>query len=672
MNTSVKIIPKTTAWAILAFVFMSTLFISGSANAQLSRSQLDQLQKRAQAEDWTFEIGENPATQQSLDNLCGLKEPENWRENASFDPCTPKRELPEYFDWRDSGYCTPIRNQSSCGSCWAFGSVGPLESNILRVDGLEVDLSEQWLVSCNSEGWGCDGGWFAHDYHQFKTDPCGGTGAVYESDFPYTATDEACNCPYEHHFTIDSWSYIGGSSTVPAPDAIKQAILDHGPVSVAVIVTSAMQGYSGGVFNAPATGSVNHAVVLVGWDDSQGTNGVWFMRNSWGTGWGEDGYMRIEYGVADIGYGACYVEYSGVDKLAIEYVSEPPEFVIPGEQHSFQVSVEGIYGGQPMSQSGTLHYSINGEAYQTSAMTEIEANLYEAKLPALECYDFIDYYVSAVEASGDTIYSPVGMNPYSAVATTEVVDVFSDDFETDQGWVVTGNAVDGQWNRGIPVNYGRGDPVSDYDGSGQCYLTDNYAGNSDVDDGSTILTSPIFDLSESEAIIKYARWYSNSYGADPYNDQMQVYVSNDAGQNWVLVENIGPVEQSSGGWYTNTFWVSDLVTPSSQMQLRFNASDLSSGSVVEAAVDAVEVKTLLCGPQYVCGDVNADEIVDVSDAVYIVNFAFAGGPAPDPIEAGDVTCDLTVDVSDAVFIINFAFSSGFMPCDTDGDGEPDC
>jgi putative hemolysin len=92
------------------------------------------------------------------------------------------RELPSYLNWCDLGGCTSIKSQGSCGSCWAFGTVVPLESAILIKDGVEVDLSEQWLVSCNSDGWSCSGGWFAHNYHQWKTDPCGDSGAVLEEN----------------------------------------------------------------------------------------------------------------------------------------------------------------------------------------------------------------------------------------------------------------------------------------------------------------------------------------------------------------------------------------------------------------------------------------------------------------------------------------------------------
>jgi len=276
----------------------------------LSDADIAALQKQGVQEGWTFSVSKNPATEQSLSQLCGLVVPDIWWVGASFDPCLPTTYLPSRFDWRELGGCTPIKNQDGCGSCWAFGTVAPLECNILIRDHKEVDLSEQWLVSCNTNGWGCNGGWFAHDFHQWKMDRFNGTGAVLEQDFPYVARDVSCAGPYRHPYRIDSWRYIGFSQGVPSPESIKQAIMAYGPVSVACAVTEAFGAYSGGVFNADDPhASINHAVALVGWDDNQGEHGVWFLRNSWGPDWGENGYMRIEYGVCKIGYGACYVQY---------------------------------------------------------------------------------------------------------------------------------------------------------------------------------------------------------------------------------------------------------------------------------------------------------------------------------------------------------------------------
>ena len=78
------------------------------------------------------------------------------------------------------------------------------------------------------------------------------------------------------------------------------------------------------------------------------------------------------------------------------------------------------------------------------------------------------------------------------------------------------------------------------------------------------------------------------------------------------------------------------------------------------------------GLPYICGDANSDEGVNVSDAVWIINYVFIGGEPPDPLISGDANCDGSVNVSDAVWVINYVFIGGFEPCDTDGNGEPDC
>ena len=539
---------------------------------------------------------ENLADIYSIDELCGLVEPEDWYVGALFDPCPPRGDLPDDFDWRDEvGGLPPVRNQGSCGSCWAFGTVSSIECTIKIKDGDVVDLSEQWLVSCNQDGYSCSGGWWCHDYYMEngKTDPCGDSGAVMEADFPYTATNAPCNCPYPHEYFIEEWAYVGDPNGVATVDQIKQAIYDYGVVSVAVCVNTAFHDYTGGIFTGPTCSNINHAVALVGWDDNNG-NGYWILRNSWGSNWGEDGYMRIKYGICDVGYRTVRIRYR--DPIRINLPDGVPEAILPGVSETITVQIEEI-ADNFVPGSGKIHYRYDGGTYLNSPLESIGGDLYEATLPPAYCGETPEYYFSAEGVDTGLIYNPY--NAPDVVHTSlvgELTMVMVDDFQSDQGWTVENDPylTDGQWERGVPAGGGdRGDPPTDYDDSGKCYITDNADDNSDVDDGITWLISPSIDLSEGmDARIGYALWYTNNFGNDPNNDLFKVYVSNNDGTDWTLAETIGPA--TSSGWNEYSFIIGDFVTPTSQVKVRFEASDLNDGSVVEAGIDAFSASTFEC------------------------------------------------------------------------------
>ncbi|HRG52703.1 MAG TPA: C1 family peptidase, partial [Bacteroidia bacterium] len=202
--------------------------------------------------------------------------------------------LPASFSWLAQKKCSPVKNQGSCGSCWAFAACGVFESDILRFDNVTRNLSEQWFVNCSQ--YDCDGGWCPADMFKSK-------GAVYETDEPYKQANGTCKSSYPYHEKIMSYKEIG---TQPTTDAIKNAIYTYGPVWVCVNAGSNFNAYSSGVLTKNDAGDINHAVVLVGWDDATSS---WVMRNSWGASWGESGYMRIKYGICKIGYKATYFVY---------------------------------------------------------------------------------------------------------------------------------------------------------------------------------------------------------------------------------------------------------------------------------------------------------------------------------------------------------------------------
>jgi hypothetical protein len=314
------------------FIAATSLANPNSALAQLSGKDIEALRKRGELEGWTFTVGQNGATSYPLHVLCGSRVPTDWNSRWADAGLAPERDLPSSFDWRNyegQNRCTPVRQQGNCGSCWAFAAIGALESAILIEQGPDpnLDLSEEWLVSCTVAGNCMQGGFYGDAFDHLRclwpgADPCADSGAVLEADFPYVSggldpndpnDDTPCLCPYPHQnqYRINRINLVGGLN--PSVSQIKQAILDYGPVPVCVYASPTFHAYTGGVFNQCVDHEPNHNVVLVGWDDNQGTDGVWILRNSWGPNWGENGYMRIEYGCSRVGELAMVVDLMGED-----------------------------------------------------------------------------------------------------------------------------------------------------------------------------------------------------------------------------------------------------------------------------------------------------------------------------------------------------------------------
>lgn len=177
-----------------------------------------------------------------------------------------------------------MKDQSSCGSCWAFSAVGALESAYALKGNTLTTFSEQQLVDC-SWGFGnegCNGGWMDQAFNYLK-----GKDICKTDDFKaYNARDNnACD-----ESKCTSGIRVVGISGVPAGNAdALDAALSHGPVSVAVDASNWSQ-YRGGVFSNCAS-NLNHGVLLVG-----ATADFWIIKNSWGSRWGENGFMNIKRG----------------------------------------------------------------------------------------------------------------------------------------------------------------------------------------------------------------------------------------------------------------------------------------------------------------------------------------------------------------------------------------
>jgi hypothetical protein len=280
--------------------------------------------------------------------------------------------------------------------------------------------------------------------------------------------------------------------------------------------------------------------------------------------------------------------------LTILFPDGLPEYIEPGAPTTITVRIED--GGENyLPGSGALNYSLDGGDFLTADLESVGDDLYQAILPPADCDDLPEYYVSAYGDLGSLVTSPSDA-PVSCydVGVGAIVDVFHDDFESDLGWTVHGDASAGHWERGIPIGGGeRGDPEADYDGSGRCFVTGNQPGDSDVDAGFSYLTSPIVYLYGAEQVrINYALWYTNNFGDNPNRDLFRVYISSDGGSGWTLAETVGP--GSSNGWEEHSIDVPDSMTSTGIISVQFEVSDLDEGSVVEAGIDAFDIQRLDC------------------------------------------------------------------------------
>jgi len=218
------------------------------------------------------------------------------RDSARREADSSVTDPPDSVDWSAKGAVTPVKNQGQCGSCWAFAGVAAIESAWFIAKGQLVSLSEQQLMDCcrYDGGMGCEGGALSEAYKCVIRRH----GICPEQEYPYHAKDvEVCgNCTMA--VTISSYTDVKRTE-----DALVAAVAQQ-PTSVAIEADQpAFQFYSRGVLTGQCGTNYNHAVLAVGYGSLQGIE-YWKLKNSWGAGWGMNGYVLIARNVTQAG-GEC-------------------------------------------------------------------------------------------------------------------------------------------------------------------------------------------------------------------------------------------------------------------------------------------------------------------------------------------------------------------------------
>jgi cathepsin L len=285
--------------------------VEGKAAAQ-RQAKLAALQREMKPE-FTFTIGDTGVlghpelTGAKLPDAASLrKQAEAQHElakKAGF-AALEKGPLPKTLDWLERGKVSSIKCQW-CEDCWAFASAAVMESSIMIHENpsAEPNISEQAIVDCSGAGTCASGGWWA-DVFRYAANK----SLPDEDNYPYAHSDSPCQTVGGPHYGIKIWDFVETNGGDPTVDALKRAIQAHGPIVVAIATTHLFDVYTSGVFNELPndTSCTNHAVVIIGWDDSKH---AWHIKNSWGKCcWGEHGFGWVAYGANHIGYEAIWVE----------------------------------------------------------------------------------------------------------------------------------------------------------------------------------------------------------------------------------------------------------------------------------------------------------------------------------------------------------------------------
>ncbi|CAJ0933494.1 unnamed protein product, partial [Mesorhabditis belari] len=286
--------------------FQSTVLISPTSMKFNSKTRaIDRKAKAARQQKRTGKKHKRDTGEAEVSEVAEEEEPienEEWAEetNTEEEPYDPRIDdkLPEKFDWRDYGVITPVKDQSTCGSCWTFSANGVLEAQHARKHpGELLDLSEQQIMTCVSPDrlHICKGGKSEDVFEYFLNN-----SLVTEAENPYTPSktitprDAGCKKIISPKVKVASHVSLRGSTV----DEIKDALIQDGPISVGVYLNPEFDYYAGGLFDAPCTDheAGGHAMIIVGYGKEDDGTPYWIIKNSWGEDWGEGGYIKWKMG----------------------------------------------------------------------------------------------------------------------------------------------------------------------------------------------------------------------------------------------------------------------------------------------------------------------------------------------------------------------------------------
>lgn len=346
----------------------------------------------------------------------------------------------------------------------------------------------------------------------------------------------------------------------------------------------------------------------------------------------------------------------------VSYPQGLPAFVSPYEENTFQVKLNAIGKTSVVPGTELLHFAVENGGEQVVPLSSLGDGVYEATLPAVNCTDTINWWITTMVNPGNAMKSdPPGAptNTYLALAAIGTDITYREEFEgSTDTWTVTNHPslTSGSWQAADPngtmVSGQQSAPDSDAtSGDGViAFVTQNGSVGgapqiSDVDNGPTMLTSPTIDALDGDALISFAAWFfCDDAGAAGF-DTLTVRASNDDGQSWTTVMDI---TGTGGNWKSHVFRLSDYLVPTSTVRVQFLTEDLNNNSTTEAGIDNFQIEMILCPDAPCPGDLTGDGSVNGADLAVILSL---WGQKGTPGFYGDLTGDGLINGADLTAVL---------------------
>ncbi len=581
-------------------------------------------------------------------------------------------ELPESYDLRDvndENFVTGVKSQSG-GTCWAFGAYASPEGYLLMTEEWlnAGDTGQPNLAEYHLDWWNGFNDYFNDDAPD-PNNPQGitvhqggnyimtsayltrGEGAVRDIDGQsFSSPPDRFSDDYRYYYPRDIEWYTAGSD-LSKIDIIKEKVMTQGPISTCLTADGQFLSANYVHYQPPDDPTdLNHAVAIIGWDDNKVTQapekGAWLCKNSWGTDWGLQGFFWISY----------YDKYCGQHpKLGAASFYNVKHIPYP---YVFYHDYHG-WGGQKTDCSEAFNaFTADQEVllWAINFVTAADSVNYVMKLYD----DFTDGELTNLIAVDSGFYAHQGfhtidLDPHLVIKPDENFYIY---LKTSHG----GQAID-MSNRGMETVGGkyRGWTISKSE-PGQSYYHDGDAWQ-DLYEWNNTANFCIKGVAGSFTIVDNPPPVGHQY--DPYEFEFKA-VGGVKPYHW---------EHLSGQLPYGCAFIGDTIgkisgTPT--WPAIYGVAVEMTDSDNPPRKDTIRFQFVIEDPIPICGDVNADREITISDAVYMINYIFMGGDEPDPIETGEVNCDGRISLVDAVYIINYIFADGYEPCDPDGDGDRNC